>query len=133
MIVVDASAVALTFADPAADPRVDSAHHALRSDTAWAVPEHWRIEALSTVRGLLLGGKIDADRAAAAVQALSAMTTLVEPTAPHLARIWQLRDNLSTYDAAYVAVAEALGLTLVTADVRIARAGVARCAVQVIH
>lgn len=133
MIVVDASAVALTFADPDADPRVDAAHRALRADTAWAVPEHWRIEVMSTLRGMHLGGKIDSDRAGRAVLALGEMTVAVVPTGPHLTRIWQLRDNLSAYDAAYVAAAEALDLTLVTADVRIARAGVARCAVRVIQ
>jgi predicted nucleic acid-binding protein len=46
--------------------------------------------------------------------------------------MWELRSNLSTYDAGCVAVAEAHDVTLVTADARIAKAGVARCAVRVI-
>jgi len=38
-------------------------------------------------------------------------------------RIWQLRDNLTAYDASYVALAESLGCALVTADARLSRAG----------
>ncbi len=46
--------------------------------------------------------------------------------------MWQVRDNLSAYDAAYVAAAEVRDATLVTADARIARAGVARCPIRTI-
>ncbi|GAA4629145.1 type II toxin-antitoxin system VapC family toxin [Cellulomonas oligotrophica] len=132
MIVVDASVMALVFADPDEDPRVLAAHRALRQDPAWAVPEHWRTEVLSALRGLWRGGKIDATRADRAVAALAQVTVAVTPTGPHLRRMWELRSNLSMYDAAYVAVAEAHAVTLVTADARIARAGVARCPVQVV-
>lgn len=47
--------------------------------------------------------------------------------------VWELRENLSTYDACYVAVAETHDLTLVTGDAKIERAGVARCPVRVIR
>lgn len=47
-------------------------------------------------------------------------------------RIWELRDNLSAFDAAYVALAEALDIALVTADARIGRASGLRCAVTVV-
>jgi predicted nucleic acid-binding protein len=132
MIVADASVVALTFMDAAVDPRVVEAHRVLRADTAWMVPEHWHTEVLSTIRGLWLGGKLDQGKADKAVVALTAMTVAVAPTGPYLPRMWELRSNLSTYDAGYVAVAEAHDVTLVTADARIAKAGVARCAVRVI-
>lgn len=49
-----------------------------------------------------------------------------------LGRIWALRDNLSAYDAGYVALAEALECPLVTADARMSRAPGIRCAVTVI-
>ena len=49
-----------------------------------------------------------------------------------LPRIWQLRDNLSAYDATYVALAEALACPLVTADGRLSRAAGVRCTVTVV-
>lgn len=46
-------------------------------------------------------------------------------------RAWEMRSNLSTYDAGYVALAEHIGATLVTADARLARAPGVRCAIEV--
>ncbi len=79
-----------------------------------------------------MGGRIDDFSAENAVKWLAQLVVLTEPTAPLLQRMWELRDNLSSYDAGYVAVAETLDLTLVTADVRIARSGVVRCPLLVI-
>jgi predicted nucleic acid-binding protein len=50
-----------------------------------------------------------------------------------LSRIWELRDNLSAYDATYVALAEASGCDLVTADARLARAPGPKCAIRVVR
>jgi predicted nucleic acid-binding protein len=47
-------------------------------------------------------------------------------------RCWQLRDNLKTYDAVYVALAEALGVPLLTADARLADATGIRCQVELL-
>jgi predicted nucleic acid-binding protein len=49
-----------------------------------------------------------------------------------LPRVWSLRDNLTSYDACYVALAERLGAVLVTADGRLARAPGTRCAVELL-
>ena len=49
-----------------------------------------------------------------------------------LDRVWELRDNLTAYDAAYVALAEAIDCPLVTADARISRAPGLRCSVTVL-
>jgi predicted nucleic acid-binding protein len=49
-----------------------------------------------------------------------------------LHRVWELRENLSAYDATYVALAEELACTLLTADGRISRAPGIRCAVTVV-
>ena len=51
---------------------------------------------------------------------------------PVLERVWQLRDNLSAYDAGYVALAEALDCSLVTADARLSHAPGMRCPVTVL-
>jgi predicted nucleic acid-binding protein len=51
---------------------------------------------------------------------------------PLLARCWELRDNVTVYDASYVALAEALEATLLTADERLARAAGPRCAIEVL-
>lgn len=130
MIVPDASAFALLLDTD--DPRTAEADRVLRADPAWLVPEHWHVEVLSVIRGLLRGGQLDQARADAAVTDLARTTVAVTATAPLLGRVWQLRDTLSSYDAAYVAAAEAHEVTLVTADTRIARAGVARCPVRTI-
>lgn len=47
-------------------------------------------------------------------------------------RVWELRDNLTAYDAAYVALAEAIECPLVTGDARLSRAPGLRCAVMVV-
>jgi predicted nucleic acid-binding protein len=49
-----------------------------------------------------------------------------------LDRVWELRENLSAYDASYVALAELLGCNLLTADARLSRAPGIRCAVTVL-
>lgn len=51
---------------------------------------------------------------------------------PLLERVWELRENLSGYDASYIALAESLGCTLLTADARLGRAPGLRCSVTVV-
>ena len=80
------------------------------------------------------GGFTSAARSAGS--ALDALNTMMASTIQSLGttalvpRMWQLRDNLSGYDAAYVAAAETHGCPLVTADVRLARSGDLRCEVR---
>ena len=47
-------------------------------------------------------------------------------------RCWELRDNLSVYDASYIALAELIGATLVTTDARMSRAPQIRCSIEVL-
>jgi predicted nucleic acid-binding protein len=118
-VVVDASVLidALTTEDHVGD----QAREALRGHRL-AAPEHLRIEVLHAIRGRLLGGKITDDAAAGAVHDLAVIGLELVPTALLLERIWALRDNLSGFDAAYVAAAEHLGVPLVTSDKRLAAA-----------
>lgn len=51
---------------------------------------------------------------------------------PLLNRVWELRDNLSAYDASYVALAELLDCSLLTANARLSRAPLARCPITVL-
>jgi predicted nucleic acid-binding protein len=56
----------------------------------------------------------------------------VYPTSSLVRRVWELRNNLTAYDACYVALAEALGCTLLTADVKLSRAPGTRCPIDLI-
>lgn len=130
MIVVDASVFAFALLDEG--PLGKTCRDALSRDPDWIAPEHWLVEVLSVVRGNHLGGKIGPDHAADAVAALHQ----IQPVTPHtrilLARMWELRGNLSTYGAAYVAAAEAYGCRLLTTDARLARAPGIGCDVDVL-
>ena len=120
MIVLDASAISFALLDEGAIG--DRCRAALRADSQWVVPEHWLIEVLSVIRGNLIGGKIAAAHAADAAAAAAEMNPVVAQTRVIASRIWELRDNLTTYDAAYAATAEHYRCALVTTDGRLARA-----------
>ena len=130
MIVLDASAVSFALLDEGAIG--DRCRAALRADSQWVVPEHWLIEVLSVIRGNLIGGKIAAAHAADAAAAAAEMNPVVAQTRVIASRIWELRDNLTTYDAAYAATAEHYRCALVTTDGRLARATGIRCPVTLI-
>ena len=75
----------------------------------------------------------DARRVGLALEDLRSLPMQRVDHSPLLERCWQLRENLTVYDAAYVALAEALQATLVTGDRRLARASGPRCAIEVIN
>lgn len=95
-------------------------------------PELIDVEAVNTLNGLVLGGKLQPERAARAVDALGVLPVERVPHVELVGRIWQLRHNLTAYDAAYVALAERLGAVLVTGDAHLAAAAGIRCRVEVI-
>jgi len=97
-----------------------------------AAPEVIDLECLSAFRGLVRGRKLEERKAALAVIELRGMGIHRHAHTGLLGRIWQLRDNVSPYDAAYVALAESLRATLLTADNRLARAPGIRCDVEVL-
>ncbi|NGO80600.1 type II toxin-antitoxin system VapC family toxin [Streptomyces sp. YC504] len=130
MIVVDASVFAFALLDEG--PLGQACRAELKADSRWIAPEHWTIEVASVVRGNLLGGKITVAQAERAVAALAAFDPVVPRTRVLLPRVWELRSNLTTYDAAYVAAAEIHGCALKTTDGRLARASGIRCQVDVI-
>lgn len=130
MIVVDASVIATMLVY--SDDRGRKARTVMGRDPEWAAPEHWKVEVFSVMRGLTLGGKITHELASRAVGRLTRLGVDAVPVDDLLPRMWQFKANISAYDAAYVALAERRGLTLVTADARLARAATAYCRVELV-
>lgn len=129
MIVVDASVlVALVSGSP---DEVDRAARALELDRHWVVSEHTVIECVSAMRSMTLRGEMTRDRLADNVQQLVDLDLDVWPTVPLLRRIVTLVDNVTAYDAAYLALAEELSIPLVTLDRRLASVPGIRCVVRV--
>lgn len=79
-------------------------------------------EVASGVRGLLLGGKLDAVRAAEMLDDFLALRVVRHPMQPLLRRVLELRGNFTAYDACYVALAESLRVPLLTADAKLGHA-----------
>ncbi len=110
----------------------DAARARLRNQSLVA-PELIDLETTSVIRRQLRAGTLDRRRAALA---LTDLVELPMRRAPHrhlLARCWELRDNLTVYDAAYVAVAELLDVVLLTADARLANAAGPRCRLELLR
>lgn len=131
MIILDASAlVELILSTPAgksvavriADP-AQSLH----------APHLADVEVAQVLRRYAREGDINAETAAAALDALRALDLQRHPHDLFLERVWALRGNLSAYDAVYVALAELLDGTLLTGDGRLSRAPGITCAVEVIQ
>ncbi len=130
MLVVDASVLAVALADDGADG--DAARERLRGEDLVA-PELLDLEVVSVLRGQAIAGSLDARRADLALDDLTAMPLERAPHLPLLQRCWELRENLTTYDASYVALAEALDVLLLTGDRRLARASGPRCQIEVLR
>lgn len=79
------------------------------------------VEVTQTLRGLLRGAKVDLTSAELGRAELAQLAVRRHPDARLLRRAWELRDVCTTYDALYVALAEALDATLLTRDARLAR------------
>ncbi|MHB8508382.1 MAG: type II toxin-antitoxin system VapC family toxin [Candidatus Dormibacteria bacterium] len=125
MIVVHASAAvaALLNAGPA--------RAALAADQLHA-PHLIDSEVANALRRSAASGRIPSTAAASALAAWRGLGILRYPVIGVLERVWQLRSNLSAYDASYVALAEALGCSLITCDGRLARAPRLRCPITVV-
>ena len=129
MIVVDASVLAPALADDGVDG--DRARERLAGETL-AVPALADLEVASVLRRAALRGQLDARRSGQALSDLIAMPLRRAPHLPLLPRIWELRENMTVYDAAYLALGEALQVRLLTADERLAKAPGRRCEVDVL-
>lgn len=129
MIVVDASVLVTGLADDGKDG--DRVRRRLR-ETQLLAPELLDIEVLSAWRRLAAAGYLDDRRVGFAIADLNALRVQRVPHQPLLNRCWELRHNLTAYDAAYVALAELFDIPLLTGDSRLANAPGVRCAVEII-
>lgn len=117
MIVIDAGVLTdFLLARPAAIEAVESEFFGREHEPLHA-PELIEPETLNALRGLIRGGKITVERGSEAVFDLANVRLIRYPHAPLRARVWELRDRLTAYDASYLALAEALdGSVLLTGD-----------------
>jgi predicted nucleic acid-binding protein len=129
VLVVDASVLVVALADDGADG--DRTRARLAGEVI-AAPEVLDLEVLSVLRRLVAAGDMPERRASLAVEDLARLPLRRAPHTPLLARCWELRGKVTSYDAAYVALAEALGCILLTADTRLAAAPGPHCVVEVV-
>lgn len=130
MIVVDASIVVTALADDGDDG--DRARHRLRGEQLVA-PHLIDLEVTSAWRRLAANGDLDNRRAQLALDDLRSLRMQRVPHVPLLDRCWELRHNFTVYDAAYVALAEVMHLTLLTADSRLAGASGPQCEIELLR
>ena len=95
-------------------------------------PHLLSVEVTQVLRRLVRREQLSAARAAEAVVDLGDLDIARYEHEPLLVRMWELRPNLTAYDAAYVALAELLDAPLLTTDVRLARSPGARCTFEVL-
>src|SRR5262245_13088545 len=128
MMVVDASAVLRLLANHGIDDMLRQRMSAPRTlhapDLVYAVVG-------SGIRGLRLDRKVDRERADEMLTDFASLRITRHPLLPYLSRVIDLRDNLSAYDAAYVVLAEALAIPLLTTDAKLAGAAGHAAEVQV--
>ncbi len=122
-----AVAVLLNFGEGAAliRERMD------REDDGPHVPHLFEVEVMNVLRRYALSGALSPERARLALVRLSTIRITRYPHTALLPRVWELRENVTAYDAAYVALAETLGAPLLTRDERLSKAPGLRAKVEV--
>jgi predicted nucleic acid-binding protein len=128
MLIVDASCLYEVVAD---GTKAEVARARMRSDPDLAAPYLVDAEVLGVIRRDLMLGRIDPTAAHQAVEDLRDWPGERFGHRLLLARAWELREHVRTWDALYVALAEALGATLLTFDERLARTAGSTCDVEV--
>lgn len=126
MIVVDASAAVLGLLNDG------DARRTLRSE-AVAVPHLADSEVASALRSQVLRGTVQDVQARGALDRWAQLGMRRFAVSSLLDRVWELRGNLTCYDATYVALAEAIGCELLTADRRLAGAPGPACPITVVR
>ena len=130
MIVVDASALLEVLLGTSAADVVSE--RLFREGETWHAPHLLDLEVAQVLRRFTAAGEMDDDRGRVALEDLQQMPLTRYPHTVFLPRIWELRRNVSAYDAAYLTLAEALGAPLVTRDGRLASAPNLEAVVEVL-
>lgn len=130
MIVIDASVLANIVGDDGQDGH--RAREEVRDVGDVAGPDLVDVETVSVLRKRWLAGTLSDHRFAAAVEDLQQLPVERVPALRLMRRAYELRANVTAYDASYVALAELLGCELLTADQRLAKAPGPRCAIRLL-
>ncbi|MFD8479138.1 type II toxin-antitoxin system VapC family toxin [Kitasatospora sp. NPDC059673] len=129
MIVIDCSALVLVLTAHGSDGDLIRSRVAEAGDVY--APTLLDYEIQSALLGMQRGGKLTEKEVERAVAAYRMLPIAKRETLPFWDRVKKLHANLSAYDSQYVALAEALGVPLITSDARIKRSGAAKCEVEV--
>lgn len=130
MIVIDASVLANVVGDDGTAGRAARARLAAARDAS--VPDLADVETVSVLRKRWLAGELTDRRFRSAIDDLLALPLTRFPTGPLMIRAYELRANITAYDASYIALAEGLACTLVTGDSRLVTAPGTNCAIEIL-
>ncbi len=123
------------LANALADDGVDgrAARSRLTTGDDLVAPDLIDVETVAVLRKRWLAGDLSKSRFSAAIDDLEDVGLVRYPALPLMRRAFELRDDVTAYDAVYVALAERLGCPLVTADQRLADAPGLTCSVEVLR
>ena len=131
MIVVDASALLEVLLNTVAGRKIGE--RLFDGNDTLHAPHVLDLEVMQVLRRYTLSGQMDAERSQDALQDLADLPLNRYPHDVFIFRIWALRRNLTAYDAAYIALAEALDAPLITRDAAMARASGHRARIELIR
>jgi len=130
LAVIDASVLTAFYA--ADDPGRAAVTARLAVGDALFAPAHMDAEVVSALRRMARSSPVLRVAVPGALRHLAGFPIRRMPLAPLLQRMWELRDNITPYDAAYVALAERLNGPLITGDVKLTAASGPRCTFDLI-
>jgi len=131
MIVIDASAMLEFLLQTPLGTRVEA--RLFRDGEEFHSPHLVDVEVTQGLRRLVRSGEVTSPRAADAIADLTDLDLHRHSHLDLLARAWQLRENVTVYDAVYVALAEALDATVITCDVPLAAAPGHRARIEAVE